>query len=138
MAEMSTSERPEGLTAPQYRALIVLLTGGTNEAAAEAAAKSDGTIRRWRELAEFAEALRAGARSCFREADSLLLAAAQDSVQALWNVVRSGSEAAQIQAAKALLDLGHKVAVTISMSDCTVWRRRYAVPVTTNRTGSPT
>jgi hypothetical protein len=107
---MSGHDRRQDLTAAQYRALTVLLTGGSNEAAAEAAGCSDRTLRRWLQDAEFADAMRSEARESFRQAHTQLLAAQTEAVQVLRQAMRTGSPAEQIRAARTLLELGLKVA----------------------------
>jgi hypothetical protein len=107
---VSERDRPQNLTAAQYRALTVLLTGGTAEAAAEAAGVSGRTLRRWQLSAEFADAMRSEARESFRQAHTQLLAAGLEAVAALRQALRTGSPAGKIRAARTLLELGLKVA----------------------------
>jgi HD-like signal output (HDOD) protein len=105
---MSAHDHPQNLTAAQYRALTVLLTGGSSEAAAEAAGVSGRTLRRWQLSAEFADALRSEARESFRQAHTQLLAAQLEAVQVLRQAMRTGTEATRERAARTLLELGLK------------------------------
>jgi hypothetical protein len=106
---VSERDQPQNLTAAQYRALTVLLTGGTAEAAADAAGVSGRTLRRWQLSAEFADAMRSEARESFRQAHTQLLAAQLEAVQVLRQGLCTGSPAGRIRAARTLLELGFKV-----------------------------
>jgi DNA-binding transcriptional MerR regulator len=105
---MSGNDTPQRFTAAHLRALTALLSGATGAEAAAAAGVSLRTLRRWQTRPEFQEALREGARASFRETNSLLMALARDSLQALWRVVLTGSEAQQVRAALGALDLAYK------------------------------
>jgi hypothetical protein len=131
---VSAHDRPQNLTAAQYRALTVLLTGGSSEAAAEAAGVSGRTLRRWQLSAEFADALRSEARESFRQAHTQLLAAQAEAVQVLRQALRTGSSAEQIRAARTLLELGLKVSEDdhgerLALLEEAVWRTGQREPI---------
>jgi hypothetical protein len=107
---MTGNGQVRDLTAVQHRAISVLLATGSTAKAAEAAGRSERTLRRWRELPEFMEALRDAGRRNADEARSHLLAAQLEAVQALRQALRTGSPAVKVRAARALLELGLKVA----------------------------
>ena len=137
LANVSRRDQLQNLTAPQYRALTVLLTGGSSEAAAEAAGVSGRTLRRWQLSAEFADAMRGEARESFRQAHTQLLAAQLEAVQALRQALRAGSPAGRIRAARTLLELGLKVADGEIDERLQRLERRRGVPVSADRASSP-
>lgn len=94
----------------QVRAIGALLTSRTIEAAAATVGCGEKTIRRWLATDQFAAAYREAARESAREATSALLAAQREAVDVLRQCLRDGTPATRVRAARALLELGVRVA----------------------------
>jgi hypothetical protein len=107
---MSAGDTRDNLSADQLRAIGTLLGGGTGEEAADASGVTLRTLRRWQDQRGFQDELREQARQSFRRARNQLLAAQEEAVETLWKNLRTGTTADQVRAARALLDLGLKVA----------------------------
>ncbi len=104
---MAGSDR---LTRLQGRAVAALLTSRTITDAAAAAGVSERTLRRWLAAEPFALAYRAASRESAREATSALLSAQREAVDVLRQCLRDGTPATRVRAARALLELGVRVA----------------------------
>lgn len=104
---MSADER---LSRLQTRAIAALLACRTVTEAAKVAGVGESTLRRWLAADPFASAYRAAARDAAREATTALLAAQREAVQVLRSCLREGSPATRVRAARALLELGVRVA----------------------------
>ncbi len=98
------------LTRIQGMALAALLVSRTIAEAATTAGVAEKTIRRWLAAEPFASAYRAAARESAREATSALLTAQREAVDVLRACLHDGSPATRVRAARALLELGVKVA----------------------------
>lgn len=96
---------------PRQRiAVSVLLATGSTQRAAEAARVTERTLRRWRHTEGFRAATRSAARDAASEAASMLLGVQEQAVEALRRNLTSPSHAVQVRAARALLELGQRVA----------------------------
>lgn len=104
---MTTGDR---LTRIQGRAVVALLTCRTIAEAATAAGVGEKTLRRWLAAEPFASEYRAAARESAREATSALLAAQREAVQVLRACMQDGTSATRVRAARAVLELGVRVA----------------------------
>ena len=107
---MTESDRVENLTPRQLRAVALLVATGDPKTVAEAVGVSEVTLRRWRRCPAFAEALRAAGRRSAAEATSMLLAAQVAAVRTLQDALETGTPAARVRAAIALLELGQRAA----------------------------
>jgi transposase len=94
----------------QARALAALLACRTVAEAAKVAGVGESTLRRWLGTDPFSSAYRAAARDAARQATTALLAAQTEAVQVLRSCLREGSPATRVRAARALLELGVRVA----------------------------
>ena len=103
---MSENVRILDVDGKQARALGVLLGGGDMAAAAQAADVTERTLRRWRQDAEFADALAAGQRAALEDAAMRAAALAAKALDALGEIAGDGAAAAsdRIRAASALLN----------------------------------
>lgn len=98
------------LSRVQDRAIAALMVTRTIAEAATAAGVGEKTLRRWLGSEPFATEYRAAAREAAREATSALLAAQREAVEVLRACLHDGSAATRTRAARALLDLGVRVA----------------------------
>lgn len=107
---MTGSDVFQNLTARQRAAVEALAHGASVTDAATAGGCSPRTLQRWRTTPEVQAALRELGRDAARESVSLLLAAQQDAVSALRKSLTSRSDATRVRAARALLEVGQRVA----------------------------
>jgi hypothetical protein len=107
---LTVNDRSRDLTPKQQLAVSVLLATGSTAKAAEAAGVGERQLRRWRATPEFLDALRTAGRRSADEATSHLLAAQLEAVTTLRQMLRTGTPAVRVRAARALLELGLKVA----------------------------
>ena len=105
---MTESDRVENLTPRQLRAVALLVATGDPKTVAQAVGVAEVTLRRWRRYPAFAQALRAGGRRSAAEATSMLLAAQVAAVGTLQDALETGTPAAKVRAAIALLELGQQ------------------------------
>lgn len=107
---MAIDDRTARFRAGQLAALGALLTGASTEQAAAACHRSVRTVRRWQAEPGFADALRTEARRAAAEGVSLLLASQREAVAVLRREMQGGTSASRIRAARALLEVGQRVA----------------------------
>lgn len=100
----------QNLTPRQRLAVEAIAHGATVEEAAKAGGCSPRTLHRWRTQPDVQAALRELGRESARESVSLLLAAQHEAVAALRRSLTSRSDATRVRAARALLEVGQRVA----------------------------
>ncbi len=106
-------EKPEAeLPADQEKALAALLTCRTIGAAAKKAGVGERTLHRWLNDPVFRQAYLAARRQVLEQATSVLQRASASAVAALQKNLSCGTPAAEIAAAKAILDYGFKAVET--------------------------
>lgn len=103
---MTVNVRPEdGLTDAQWAAVVALASGGTQTEAANAAGCTLRTLRRWRRLPPFADAVLTARAETVATARERLAASAGSAVRVLASIADDESKpaAARVTAARALL-----------------------------------
>lgn len=102
----------QDLSPPQIVAVRTIIDTGSTVDAAAAAGVTARTVRRWRSSDAFQHAYRDAARRCSSEASSALLAAQSEAVDTLRRGLRAGSPATRTRAARAILEIGQRLADT--------------------------
>ncbi len=105
------AESTPRVSAKQQRAIEVLLVGGTEQQAADAAGVSRRTVSQWRhQVPAFAEAFQAARRDLLQRTSSRLHAATGYAVKALEDVVKDAkvAPASRVSAARSIIELSQK------------------------------
>ena len=113
---MTTADRPtDALTPGQWSAVLALAAGGTHAEAAHAAGCSPRTLRRWRRLPTFVDAVTDARAETITHARERLAASATHAVRVLANIADDETKpaAARVTAARTILT----AALDTDMSD---------------------
>lgn len=98
------------LSGKKQRALVALVSGKTQQQAAQTAGVHENTLSRWMQEPEFRDALNTAGERIVATAGRRLLAAAEDAIRVVENIMNDQSEtgATRLRAAGLILDKSHE------------------------------